>query len=1052
MINYPRIYSLSTVGVIMHYNQDYLLHPVRTDFTGRNGIGKSLIADLIQLIFVTESNLIVFGTDSVKKKERQVHTLPYNTSDAYVFMNIEFAHDQFVTIGVNIPNKKSRPIRSFWILNRAFNDRDNHDLKDLSIEKSNLVIHRNFIMDGTIPPIDKLAVHFRETKSLYLRYFTDAKQKQEFYSFLYHKELLPINLTIEENRKTFAKIIQSFSKAKSLDTDSDKSLKEFLFESNIDSLEEQYEDNKRELEKLLTDFKELDKYTKEMERKQENLINLRALDEKRIASNQTLLATKIVLTSQEFKTLNKDLGDAQKKLTEDQNETEYLKTKVLPQVERLAKYASATIESTKDINSTLTNYKSIYEEKVKIQKSIDELLKIDLPDISEELQQSANMELFDRKEMARRILKFVSVYEKYGSVAELEAKTLDQKTKISEYRNELAQSIESLQNLKNLISMNKKGTLFAKLFEDGKTLNKNQETVLMALLSSAFWGKPEKVQIQTRFVNDLNVLDEKFIEEDQDNNGYWLKMGGVREFVPKSKDKQLFANADELAWAISNRNTEIENEIKSVDDKISELEQFEKGNTFNTTLIGMKYELDQDLVDHTALSYYKVTLGIIQNLSSETNKWNQQVKTLDDQLVLLKSTIPTVDEQQLPKEIEKYAAIIEANTQRERKLSIHQGKKSERYKALKDSLPNQSGLIKTKEQEKEIIERELKTVTAEYNQYYPDTLPKDHTSTDIQLTELSKQHARDRENYVTEYRSIAREFSNELNKPEVKEQIDKENYNFNVLEVVLLGNKIKHTDAIAHELRESNRGRENLMATIHETMLKIFSKTKKKYEDYDKTIKDLNIFFRTKRISEKYSFRISLKPHPKFKIDWINQLQGSSLRAYKPGELPLGDSVEKFVEDFFQKATGYKQRMQLSSLLDPRTYFEVETKLTDDRGNDKPGSTGESYSAIVLLGIGRLSIVQEEKRKGIKFLILEETANLDRVNFNTFPNIAEEFGYQILTMTPRPYGSDNDQGWYLHHLLEGFDDPNINYPIPNSFFKTNEGKEDLMTYLAATTD
>ena len=62
---------------------------------------------------------------------------------------------------------------------------------------------------------------------------------------------------------------------------------------------------------------------------------------------------------------------------------------------------------------------------MKIRKSIDELLKIDLPDVSRELLQSVNMELFDRKEMKRRILKFIPIYEKYGSVAELEAKTLD---------------------------------------------------------------------------------------------------------------------------------------------------------------------------------------------------------------------------------------------------------------------------------------------------------------------------------------------------------------------------------------------------------------------------------------------------------------------------------------------------------------------------------------------------------------------------------------------------------------------------------------------------
>ena len=49
---YPLFYSLSTVGVRKHYNQDYLLHPIRTDFTGDGGVGKSMIADFLQILFV----------------------------------------------------------------------------------------------------------------------------------------------------------------------------------------------------------------------------------------------------------------------------------------------------------------------------------------------------------------------------------------------------------------------------------------------------------------------------------------------------------------------------------------------------------------------------------------------------------------------------------------------------------------------------------------------------------------------------------------------------------------------------------------------------------------------------------------------------------------------------------------------------------------------------------------------------------------------------------------------------------------------------------------
>ncbi len=82
-------------------------------------------------------------------------------------------------------------------------------------------------------------------------------------------------------------------------------------------------------------------------------------------------------------------------------------------------------------------------------------------------------------------------------------------------------------------------------------------------------------------------------------------------------------------------------------------------------------------------------------------------------------------------------------------------------------------------------------------------------------------------------------------------------------------------------------------------------------------------------------------------------------------------------------------------------------------------------------------------------MILEETANLDPTNFNTFPNIAEEFGYQLITMTPRPYGSDEGKEWYVHHLIKGIKNPDINYPFVSSYYRTNTRKEDLISYLKA---
>ena len=178
--------------------------------------------------FVSDKKKIAFGTESNKKDSRKIETLPYETSDAYVFINIETEKDYFISLGVNIPNKKSRPLRSFWVLNQAYGKDDNEELIDLAIHKDNIPFHKDFLIGNTIPPIDKLMIHLREEKGLFLRSFSDKTQKKELYNFLFEKGILPINLALDSSLDAFAKVIQSFSKAKTLDTDSDESLKRFF--------------------------------------------------------------------------------------------------------------------------------------------------------------------------------------------------------------------------------------------------------------------------------------------------------------------------------------------------------------------------------------------------------------------------------------------------------------------------------------------------------------------------------------------------------------------------------------------------------------------------------------------------------------------------------------------------------------------------------------------------------------------------------------------------------------------------------------------------------
>ncbi|WP_306622276.1 hypothetical protein [Chryseobacterium ginsenosidimutans] len=305
------------------------------------------------------------------------------------------------------------------------------------------------------------------------------------------------------------------------------------------------------------------------------------------------------------------------------------------------------------------------------------------------------------------------------------------------------------------------------------------------------------------------------------------------------------------------------------------------------------------------------------------------------------------------------------------------------------------------------------------------------------------------EEYKTVFIGISNSFeetSNQKN-PAIELTIKDQSFSFRVLEEALLGNRIKSTDDIATALNEANQTRNTIANGIRDNMFKIFSKTTERYEKYESQIKRINTFFVDRKISNKFYFNLKFEPNKEIKIDYIRQMAYEVRNTATKGELQFGQSIVDFIEEFFKKQAKIKNSVPIDKLLNPKTYFELSAKLTDQFGTEIPGSTGETYSAIALLGIARLSAVQKEKRDGLRFIILEELGSLDNTNFNTFPAIAKEFQYQIITMAPHTFNIGLSDEWYAHHLIKGNKNDNINYYPSASYFKTNDNNEDLNIYI-----
>ncbi|GAB4160326.1 MAG: hypothetical protein Tsb0033_16120 [Winogradskyella sp.] len=1055
MIKYPRIYSISTVGVVMHYNQDYLLHPIRTDFTGKNGIGKSLIADLLQILFISDKKKIAFGTESNKKGSRLIETLPYGTSDAYVFINIEIEKDYFISLGVNIPNKKSRPLRSFWILNQAYGKDDDKELIDLAIHKNNIPFHKDFLSGNTIPPIEKLMINLREEKKLFLRNFSDRVQKKEFYMFLFEKEILPINLAIDSNLDAFAKVIQSFSKAKTLDTDSDESLKRFLFDGKMDDIQSEYEKHKKNLEKLITDYKDLDMLIETLESKQKALTNLNTLSDLYLEAFQEHLCVDYVQLKKEIsekegkrKRIEKNVSKTSKAIGVLRTDNPRLKTEI--------KQTKKQYQELETFLGHLKSYKTIFDKIEDLKTNISELENIDLPSIENEASADVpDLEKYEIPEIKRRVNEFTIIYEKYGSLKDIESQTELQQRQLENRKNYLTTKKAGLYELLKLLTKKDKNSFFGQLILQQKTLSPAQETILFKVLQNVKWEKPKNVISGIRYVTDFEFIGEKNIEEDEQHNGYWYDLGGVREFVPKTESKPMFGNIKMLKEALKNQEEKVNKEITKIDKELSEIESFGRGESYDEKLIEVDISLNQRIRDFSQFNDLKLTLGLMQNIETKKEAYQLAIATEEKQLSKLEAKMTrSIMKENIAEQIKSIEEEIGALKSKEIRLTSKHEADVGRLSDKLEFLSNIKGQPQEYQKEIDKLTKELDAVTKNFSKFFPEfDLHKidNKRFSRIERTGVFSEFNNKKTNYIGDYKGVINKFPTIENDPEILEQLKEETFNFQVIESALLGPKIKHTQNISNELKQLNNSRYGMFEAIHETMLSIFKQTKGKYNEYHDTIKALNKFFKGKKIGDKYYFQIEFNAPEDFDIKWINELQISSQQVYKSGELPVGDSVEKFVEDFFMKATPkFNQRIKFSNLLDPKTYFELKTKFTDEFDVEKPdGSTGENYTAIVLLGIGRLSVVLDADRPGLKFLILEEVSNLDSLNFSTFPNIAEEFGYQILTMTPRPFGSDTKQGWYLHHLIEGAGDKNINYPTPNSYFKTNEGREDLETYLKA---
>lgn len=1044
----PRLYSISTVCLLKHYNQDYLLHYLRTDFTGSNGVGKSIISDLFQIVFVADTRLIKFATEGIDKKQRKIEKLPYDSGIGYTFFNVEVTKGNFIIIGTAIFSQGHQLVKPFIITSSVELHKDKLELHTFTADK---LLFSNSLLKPSREPyvLDELARMLPEKHQLYIHSFSSKEEKNIYYDWLYKNGLLSINLVKEGNLKAFAKVIQSFSKSKALDIDSSKSLIEYLFEEDEVEISQEYNQHEQTIRKLLHQFKTTKDQIIDIKCKQENLRKLKELFEIKKDATYRLDYASYIDAENKQREKERLYNAAYRELEDKKLKYHHLSTrqeKFSFIVEKCRQLAQAEQNKYTD----LVKQQSIFDNLVELEKEEELLSEIDTDGLMYPNKTTDNVTLLlekDARYYKENIDKSREVLKRYSTVAVMERKKQEQDEWLKLKFTEIDEKEKQLSGFQKAILTSESNSLFVNTFTKNKSLNKAQQATLLHL-RTVLLNKPEKAEDGMRYTQSPNLINELEIQNDDTNNGWWIKTGPLYEFVPKVSivlPDLSMVNFDN----IKQLHAHLQEQLEELNKQKEVLINLQNGKMPQASL---DYEFDIDLSDPTKLQGHRLGVDLCavvnHKVADLARKKRNEIENIQKAKQRFGIDIDGLEYQPLLRKLEKGVEHLRA---RYEKLDRSLDKEKSLIETLKTNIPLLEEKIGTLLRETEYEKKQFKECHQSYTERYRGmSLPTKEILFPT-LPDIPTLYGRFTEatgNYINEYNQIVGKYEETKDHIDIRvnEQIRNQTFSFDIIEQSLLGHKIRTLDEVTGYLETLNSELLSITDDLLENLTKVFGKTENYYDRYKEVVASLNDFFRGKLISNRFYFQIDFNPAPKLDIKWIEQLRKSASGiAASANNAEL--SPAQFIEQFYRNYSGNKANVTIEDLLNPKRYFQLKGRLTDGNNKDIPGSTGESYTAVSLLGIARLSIVQDGTRPGLRFIILEESATLDNVNFGMFPIIAKQYDYQIITMTPKPYAIGNDEGWYIHQLIPGKENKDINYPKVMSYFRTNKTQLELDNYL-----
>ncbi|MCU4577974.1 hypothetical protein KTJ34_11085 [Acinetobacter courvalinii] len=1055
--NYPRIYSLSTIGIKQHYNADYLFHSYRTDFSGESGSGKSMIADMIQLILIGSSE---FQSATDGNKNRDVKGMLLGTkgkisSRGYIFLNVEVKPKKYIVIGAYIESTSN--IAEMFIIQNGYN-------WETLTPLDNPIFTKELIINDKVEILNSLCekIEFAKLKSF---------RRKNYHQILYDNEILSLDLTKEETLKAYASILRSFSRGKGFKKESEN-LKKFLFgENEANIIKAKYDE---EIKNITNDFYEHKRYIDEIKLINEkqnllknvleknkhykskyheylikrynywNTIKKRSFEEKLEITNtidnqeNELNFIKNQITLLKIKELRELL-----QLKETVIKLEYQKefkvnlehiffniSQSKNSIEMVKNWLKLNNNKLEDIKDWFYFQKKENENKTALQKYINHLITNDVLDDFK-----ASNWLVDFK---KENLEF---HEKIKKI-EKEIRKIQALSKFTDIKNPESLLNWAIDNLKFPVSNKIESTLiYFQKYGKVKPYEKNEERYVPF---------PE---------NLFKDIDNKIKEES--NRGFWLNLDGVYEYIEHPLDQVLNINNPKLiiepikklnesfSHLLSTLNNKKQKEIKLKEVLFEYSNLKEHIDLYKRKDELLKFNIEESLKG-VSEDFFLKSIELYNNKESVDIEFFSIQKEYQD-FINQKSIIEGYNKriQKLEMDFFKGSSLIDSHLI-ENKIEQFKISLSE----LKDNLVEE--LLQKKYAEDITNELKLLSIKFEFKQII-DKLKNDKKEKEDDYSkanrELDETIRMNEDLFKSEI--IFSEDIEELTNPEnggvnsIKYKAEQskisydeylkivtENMSYDesisvgklahiLLPTVFPNSKIDEdliTNNIVERLNKLTQDIQEIGSRKMEILGSIFNEVYKVYNIYLTKISKIDDYLKKKNKVITGGNRASLlsKPSIHYPVSWLfnfrkqlnNQMSYVGLFSNLREEIDINVMMTQAFQQF-----GGSSKVDPEDLMNPKSYFDLEFDLKLDNNESNSGSNGQTYAANALLCLAKLSLIEEEEKRGLKIMPIDEAEGLGS-NYDMLHELAKTEKYQIITMAIETAGDITNDGQYIYIMNE----------------------------------